>query len=582
MSRLARLALAAAFLAPLPAALGQAQLAWEQNVSTAYTDSPARAVVFGPAGECAIVGALRPTPASDHLATLHVRAADGSHLGSHGWPSSPVGSYGWIDAAIGAGGEIAVVGTMPGSGMLALCDGTGAFRWGPIPTPAPSFAVSAIAFDAGEELVVAGRTSTQDVWVARYSAAGTLLDSTTWAHPANGDDHAHAIAIDAQGNVLVVGLADHAGARRVYVLKLDAALDVVWQRERFGLQNLEPGPDLAVDASGNAYVACGTTAQGGGSSERFTLWKLSLAGETTWVAQASDATHTGGRATSVAFDRAGNLAVAGSWSGGNQVEGLVQSYDADGALRWSRPAGGTASFYVSVAVDPGGDVLAAGWSGSVRHALSSRHDRDGNPRWTHVDPSWEGQGATTIGIGVAPDGGGVVGCAATQPVSPRFLRWYRLDAAFFPVCEGDGSLGACPCGNESDPGERAGCAHSLGSGGRLDGEGYASLAADTLVLVGTTMPDTSVLYFQGDAAIAPAAFGDGLRCAGGSLMRLGVTTNVGGASSFPGAGDPPLSVAGSVGAASTRWYQAWFRDPTPHCTGDTFNASNALRVAWIP
>ena len=45
---------------------------------------------------------------------------------------------------------------------------------------------------------------------------------------------------------------------------------------------------------------------------------------------------------------------------------------------------------------------------------------------------------------------------------------------------------------------------------------------------------------------AGTLFGDGLRCAGGTVVRLATKTNVGGASQYPDVGDPPLSVQGGV------------------------------------
>jgi hypothetical protein len=152
-----------------------------------------------------------------------------------------------------------------------------------------------------------------------------------------------------------------------------------------------------------------------------------------------------------------------------------------------------------------------------------------------------------------------------------------------PYCFGDGSGTACPCGNASAAGDQSGCASSLGMGGKLTGAGDASLAADTLVLSGTQMPNSSALYFQGtnqQSAGAGAVFGDGLRCAGGSIIRLRSVVNVAGASQFPAAGDPSVSVRGVVASAGTRTYQIWYRNAAPFCTPSTFNLSNGLEITW--
>jgi hypothetical protein len=109
-------------------------------------------------------------------------------------------------------------------------------------------------------------------------------------------------------------------------------------------------------------------------------------------------------------------------------------------------------------------------------------------------------------------------------------------------CFGDGSATPCPCGNASPPSDRSGCLNSLGTGGLLRAAGTARLAADTLALRGASMPNAPALYFQGTTAIqggAGSVLGDGLRCAGGSVTRLGVLLNVAGASQLPTAARHP-------------------------------------------
>jgi hypothetical protein len=151
-----------------------------------------------------------------------------------------------------------------------------------------------------------------------------------------------------------------------------------------------------------------------------------------------------------------------------------------------------------------------------------------------------------------------------------------------PFCSGDGSASACPCANSGAAGN--GCASSANAlGANLAGSGIASLAADTLQLNGSGMPNSSALYFQGTLQFnggLGAAFGDGLRCAGGAIVRLGTKMNAGGASHYPASGDPAVSVRGMVSAPGTRTYQVWYRNAAPFCTPSTFNLSNGVEVAW--
>jgi hypothetical protein len=148
-----------------------------------------------------------------------------------------------------------------------------------------------------------------------------------------------------------------------------------------------------------------------------------------------------------------------------------------------------------------------------------------------------------------------------------------------PYCFGDGTGTACPCANNGAAGN--GCASSVNvSGANLTNGGTANLASDTLVLQGSGMPNSACLYFQGTTQIS-SAFGDGLRCAGGAVTRLGTKTNVSGASQYPVGADAPVHVKGNVTAPGTRTYQAWYRNAAAFCTPSTFNLSNGMLITWI-
>jgi hypothetical protein len=154
-------------------------------------------------------------------------------------------------------------------------------------------------------------------------------------------------------------------------------------------------------------------------------------------------------------------------------------------------------------------------------------------------------------------------------------------------CAGDGSAGACPCGNVGGVGH--GCQNSIPTGGALlFAKGQANLATDdvTLVVSGTGA-SSPMLFFQGTSAPATGLgvpFGDGLRCVAGQQIRLAIRTASAGMASFGAdvAGDPLLSAAGHVFAPDTRRYQVWYRDPVTYCTPSTFNLSNGLLIRWAP
>jgi hypothetical protein len=190
-------------------------------------------------------------------------------------------------------------------------------------------------------------------------------------------------------------------------------------------------------------------------------------------------------------------------------------------------------------------------------------------------------------IVTVPTGGPAKRFSSRQDPVPS--NWPKLTIDFTPppgtgFCFGDGSGTACPCANSGVSGN--GCATSSHPGGaHLQAVGVASISADTLVIQGSDMSAVGgVLYFQGSGQQlggAGLSFGDGLLCAGGAIVRLGVKINSGGASQFPEPGDPSLSVQGGVTTPGTvQNYQGWFRDSTPFCTPATFNLTNGVTVTW--
>jgi len=153
------------------------------------------------------------------------------------------------------------------------------------------------------------------------------------------------------------------------------------------------------------------------------------------------------------------------------------------------------------------------------------------------------------------------------------------------ACYGDGSGTACPCANASNPIERAGCVNSLGVAGKLRAIGAATVGADTIRLQGAQVPNGPGLYFQGSVQLnggMGVAFGDGLRCVGGSIIRLAVISGAANASEYPRVGiDSPVSVQGACAPGDVRHYQLWYRDSDPSfCSPAVFNLTNALTLTW--
>lgn len=153
-----------------------------------------------------------------------------------------------------------------------------------------------------------------------------------------------------------------------------------------------------------------------------------------------------------------------------------------------------------------------------------------------------------------------------------------------PFCAGDGSAAPCPCGNAEFPGARTGCWNSLFAGAHLSASGVASVAGDTVQLLADSMPNGPALVFSGSARAnggLGAPFGDGLRCANGTVVRIAQRVSASGFLRYPLGAEPTLATFGATAGGSLH-YQVWYRDAAAWCSAATWNLTNGLTLAWGP
>jgi len=170
------------------------------------------------------------------------------------------------------------------------------------------------------------------------------------------NDYATNIAVDASGNVYVAGKTvgalpeqSSSGDWDVFVRKYDSSGSELWTRQ-FGTSTYDYAESVAVDASGNVYVAGltsgalpGQTSSGGGDAF---VRKYDGSGSEIWTKQFGTSTYD--EAYDVAVDTFDNVYVAG------------QTY---GALPGQTSSGGRDAFLVKF-VQPtpvGGTALPAPW-----------------------------------------------------------------------------------------------------------------------------------------------------------------------------------------------------------------------------
>ncbi len=270
------------------------------------------------------------------------------------------------------------------------------------------------------------------------------------------------------------------------------------------------------------------------------------------------------------------VAAVGGLTGQMQLQSACDSDGRDWSVAWTELAGASTSdtdVYESTVVMTGHQLSVAGVYQTVfatpnieeQIRLCTTRSDTGTPRR-----------ALLVARGSAGGQGDIYGARMNSDPFAHFCS------------PGSGQTIPCPCGN-APLGTSAGCNNSVNSGGGwIDGQGDPD--ADNVSIAGAGMkPGATCVFLQGALSNAVgAAFGDGVRCASGQLLRLSVkTVNGSGNRGFPEAGDPSIktrcqTLGAPIGAGEKRAYQVYYRDPASvGCASPaTFNITSALQVQW--
>jgi probable HAF family extracellular repeat protein len=194
--------------------------------------------------------------------------------------------------------------------------------------------------------------------------------------------------------------------------------------------------------------------------------------------------------------------------------------------------------------------------------------------------------------GISGDGRFVCGVGRNpgNQLEGFFLQLPGLDPLVYSCDPGVGGTLACPCSNPASSADR-GCDNSAATGGaRLTSTGTANLLNDTMVLITQDQrPTGTTIILQGTSEnLGGTVFGQGIRCAAGTLKRLYVKTASAGSVTAPLFTDPTISqrsaaLGDPIFVGTSRSYLAYYRDPVVlgGCpSSSTFNATNTGTVTW--
>ena len=229
-----------------------------------------------------------------------------------------------------------------------------------------------IAADASGNVYVTGYsagsgTGLYDYATIKYDASGNQLWVARYNGPGNGTDNPNAIAVDASGNVYVTGFSDGGpGTGFDYgTVKYDGSGQQQWVARYNGPANDDDEAyAIVVDASGNVYVTGYSV--GSGTQEDYATIKYNASGTEEWVARYDGPANLNDDGRAIAIDASGNAYVTGYSIGlGTGFDYATVKYDSSGQEWWVARYDGSASAddqSYAIAVDALGNVCVTGYS----------------------------------------------------------------------------------------------------------------------------------------------------------------------------------------------------------------------------
>lgn len=264
----------------------------------------------------------------------------------------------------------------------------------------------AVAVDSQGDVIVVGSSLAQygpsyvyDTTTLKYAPDGTLLWQQRYHGPGSGFTSAPVdVAIDAADAIYVLANdPGSSGNQDILLIKYGADGQQQWLR-RFDNNWSESAVGLVIDGAGDVYVAA--SSYYAGNVTDVVLLKYDPDGDSLWTRN-----WHGGFGTDwpigLALDPHGNVDVVGNTiavNAGTNFDWVVLEYDPAGNLLWTRKLAGALlapDYSHAMAVAANGDVYATGYlvqTSGTQHHTTARWSDTGMPLWTHTFPTGTGAG----------------------------------------------------------------------------------------------------------------------------------------------------------------------------------------------
>ncbi|MBK8552119.1 MAG: SBBP repeat-containing protein [Ignavibacteria bacterium] len=243
-----------------------------------------------------------------------------------------------------------------------------------------------------------GKDGGKDFLTIKYGHSGKELWTATYSGSGNADgndDIANAIAVDAEGNVLVTG-STHTGVtgRDYCTISYNSEGKQIWINHFSGIGSIEDSDEeatsIAVDYSGSVLVTGYSDGQGTGYD--FHTIKYSPKGEMIWQISFDRQAGLDDKPVSVKTDEDGNVFVSGYSEGlGSGKDYFTIKYGESGKELWSSVYNGVGGNVAinedevrALTLDAAGNVYVTGYSfgaGTGKDIVTLKYDNNGKTEW---------------------------------------------------------------------------------------------------------------------------------------------------------------------------------------------------------
>lgn len=334
------------------------------------------------------------------VANLQAAAGPGDIAWIQSYTGTTTGPDSARAIAVDSAGYVAVTGTSEGEGTgmdIATVEyaPNGTQLWAARFNDADTSVDEAtdVAIDRNGNVIVVGYgglfPTDMDYTTIKYSPAGVQQWVARYNSPANNGDYATAAAVDDSGNVYVTGYClSILGINADYTtIKYNAAGVQQWVATYNGIADgNDYARDIAVDSSGRVYVT-GESQNPAGNADFLTIM-YNAAGVEQWVARYDGSQNLADKAVRLCLDPLDDVVVTGSTEVADSSSDYVTiKYDGFGNELWrafyAGPVQGP-SLPTDIAISESGAVCVTGASTGANGGLdyaTVKYDQDGHEQW---------------------------------------------------------------------------------------------------------------------------------------------------------------------------------------------------------